>query len=196
MKTISMIGLIVTFGLLVANGSGAAEKAAMPDFKKIAAEPEMIVSAIRHQTVEASAAMVGQTLAVIFSSDWPEEKKRGQCTALITFAVAAKGKEAAPMMHIVTSLLPPARVPLVAATAVIAAGDYSPAVAKAMLAALSTDAQTAEACRSACANPSTVLLPTEIGIIRGITLPTPTQAPAKAPPLPTIIRAAEKYPGQ
>lgn len=196
MRMKCIAGMWAACSLVMAGTALAADVAGQSNPQDMAKNPESIVAAIRHQSVQESAAIVGRALAVIFSSDWPEAKKREHCIALVTYAVALKGQEAAPMMRILRSLIPPARVPLVAATAVIAAGDNSPAVAKAMISVLAADAQAAEDCRSACANPSTVLLPTEIGIVRGITLPTPSVAPAKAPPLPTIIRAAEKYSGQ
>ena len=74
-----------------------------------------------------------------------------------------------------------------------------------MIDAVAGNKALADACKSACDNPTSILHPTEIGTIRNTILPAPSQAPAKAPPLPTIIRggdvpaiisSAEKYPGQ
>jgi len=180
----------------MAGNSARAEETAAPSAQEIAAQPKLVVAAIQKLNAEDSAAIVTQALTAVLASDWPEAKKREQIIALITYAVAAKGHKAGPMMRIVASGVPAAWLPLVAATAVVAAGDNSPAIAAAMLEAVAGDAALVEACRAACANPSSVLSPTEIGIIRGIILPSPSAAPAKAPPLPTIIRGAERYSGQ
>ncbi len=164
--------------------------------EEIARNPVLIVRAIQNQDARASALLLVRTLTAIQAIQWSEDKKRQSTVAVITYAVAAKGNAAGPMMGFVASQIPVASLPLVAATAVVAAGDNSPAVANAMVAAMAGNEQAAEATRTAAANPTTVLLPTEVGVIRGTVLPTPTQAPAKAPPLPTIIQGAEKYPGQ
>ncbi len=196
MKTICGVGMLVLCGLLIAGGALAAGEVAVSSPQEIAAKPELVVAAIRNQNAEDSAATVAQALTAVFTSDWTEATKRQHVIALITYAVAAKGMEAAPMMGIVAAGIPAAWLPVIAATAVLAAGDNSPAVAKGMLAAVADNAQASAACRAACENPSTVLSPPEIGSVRGIILPTPSAAPAKAPPLPTIIRPAEQYPGQ
>ncbi len=196
MKTICGVGVLVVCGLAMVGDALAAGEVAASSPREIAAQPELVVAAIRGQNAEDSAATVAQALTAVFTSDWTEAEKRQHVIALITYAVAAKGMEAAPMMGIVAAGVPSAWLPVIAATAVLAAGDHSPAVAKAMLAAVDGNAQASDACRAACANPSTVLLPTEIGTVRGIILPTPSAAPAKAPPLPTIIRPAEQYSGQ
>jgi hypothetical protein len=195
-KTVHKVGMLVLCGLVVAGSKLAAGEVAASSPREIAAKPELVVVALRGQSAEDSAAIVVQFLAEVFVSDWSESKKRECVIALITYAVAAKGMEAAPMMGIVAARVPSAWLPVIAATAVLAAGDHSPAVAKAMLAAVADNAQASAACRAACENPSTVLSPTEIGTVRGIILPTPSAAPAKAPPLPTIIRPAEQYSGQ
>ncbi len=194
MKTI--VGMWVVCGLALAGSAMAAGEARAPSAQDIAAKPELIVAVIRHQNAQDSATVVGQALAAIFASDWQEANKRSHVISLVTYAVATKGKDAAPMMGLVAAGMPPAWLAVVAATAVMAGGDNSPAVANAMLAAVAGNAQAVAACRTACASPSTVLSPTEIGMVRAVTLPTPPQAPAKAPPLPTIIQPAEKYPGQ
>ncbi len=191
MRTICRVGVGVVCGLLVAGGALAAGEAAASTPQEIAAKPELVVAAIRGQNAEDSSAIVMLSLVEIFASDWSESKQRERVISLITCAVAAKGMEAAPMMGIVAARVPSAWLPLIAATAVLAAGDHSPAVANAMLAAVADDAQASDACRAACENPSSVLSPTEIGMVRGILLPTPSAAPAKAPPLPTTIRAGD-----
>lgn len=196
MKTIHSVGLSIVCGLVMAGSTLAAGEAAVSSPREIADKPALVVAAINKQNAERSAAIVAQALLDIFSSDWPDAKKRDHTVALVTYAVAAKGLEAAPMMGLVAARVPSAWLPVLAATAIVAAGDNSPTVAKAILAAVAGNAQTSEACRAACENPSTVLSPTEIGVVRGIILPTPSAAPAKAPPLPTIIRPAEQYSGQ
>jgi hypothetical protein len=196
MNTIRLVGLLVVCGLVMAGRAGGAGEVAAPSSQEIADKPALVVAAIKGQTAQDSAAIVVQSLTAIFTSDWTEAKKREHVIALITYAVAAKGQDAAPMMGLVAAGVPSAWLPVIAATSVIAAGDNSPAVAAAMLEAVAGNAEAAAACRAACENPSTVLSPTEIGIVRGIILPTPSAAPAKAPPLPTIIRPAEQYPGQ
>ena len=196
MKTARPFGLVMLCGSILCGRAVAGGAAAAPNAPALAARPAAIIAALRHRGAEDSAAVLVGALEAVFAADWSEAKKQERCVALVAYAVAAKGKEAAPMMRIVASGVPPAWLPLIAATAVVAAGDNSPAVAKAMLEAVAVDPQASEACRAACANPSTVLLPTEMGIIRGITLPTPSEAPSKAPPLPTILRSAEKYLGQ
>jgi hypothetical protein len=188
--------MFVACGLLMAGQARAEGEPAVPSARDISATPELVVAAIRDQSVERSAAIVVAALDALLATDWSEARKREHCIALITYAEAIKGKDAAPMMRLVIARVPPAWRALIAATAVVAAGDNSPAVAKAILEAVAGNAQDAESCRSACDNPTTVLLPTEVGVVRGIMLPTPTQAPAKAPPLPTIIRPADLYPGQ
>jgi len=196
MKIVRAVGMLAVCGLVMGGSAMAAAEVKAPSPQEIAAKPELVVAAIRDRNVEASAAIVMQSLTAVFTSDWTEAKKRQQVIALISYAVASKGKDAAAMMGLVAARVPAAWLPLVAATAVVAAGDNSPAVAKAMLEAVAADAQAAAACRAACANPSTVLSSAEMRIVRGITLPTPSALPAKASPLPTVIRAAEKYPGQ
>ena len=196
MNTIRLVGLLVVCGLVMAGSAVAAGEVAAPSPQEIADKPALVVAAIKDQIAQDSAAIVVQSLTAIFTSDWAEAKKRQQVIALITYAVAAKGMEAAPMMGIVAARVPSAWLPVIASTAVVAAGDHSPAVASAMLDAVAGNAEAAAACRAACANPSTVLSPPEIGAVRGIILPTPSAAPAKAPPLPTIIQAAETYEGQ
>ncbi len=196
MKIVHRVGMLVLCGFVVAGSAPAAGNLAPSSPREIADRPERVVAVIRGQNVGDSAAIVVQSLAEIFTSERSEPKKRERVISLITYAVAAKGLEAAPMMGIVAARVPSAWLPVIAATAVLAAGDHSPAVAQAMLAAVADNAQASDACRAACEHPSTVLLPTEIGMIRGIILPTPSAAPAKAPPLPTLIRPAEKYRGQ
>lgn len=196
MKTIGRFGMLVVCCLVMAGSAVAAGEVAASSPQEIAAKPQLVVAAIRNQKVEVSAAIVVQSLTSLFTCDWTEAKKRQHVIALITYAVAAKGKDAAPMIGIVAAKIPSAWLPVVSATAVVAAGDNSPAVAAAMLKAVADNPKAAAACRAACANPSTVLSPPEIGITRGIMLPTPSTAPAKAPPLPTIIQPAETYPGQ
>jgi len=195
MKTIRSGGLLALCGLLMA-GSVAAGEVAAPSPQEIAAQPEMVVAALRDRTVEASGSIVAQALAAVFAADWPEKLKRERCIALVAYAVAAKGRDAAPMMGIVAGQVPAAWLPVVAATAVVAAGNHSPAVAEAMLAALAGNAPALDACRAACADPATVLLPAEIAVIRGIMLPTPSQTSPKAPPLPTSLQPADTYEGQ
>ena len=195
MKSILTIVLMCTF---VLTGSVLAEKVIRPPTpKEIAENPELIVDAIKDLNSEKAAGMVVKVLDVIRTINWSEARKREATTALIAYAVAAKGAGAAPMMGAVAKQVPAASLPLIAATAVVAAGDNSPAVANAIIAAAGNNTQVADASRAACANPSAVLSPSEIGAVRGIILPTPSQAPAKAPPLPTIIpQGAQKYPGQ
>jgi hypothetical protein len=195
-KTICGVGLLVLCGVVVAGSALAAGDVAALSPREIADKPEMVIEAIRDRNAEDSAAIVVKSLAEILASDWSEAKRRESVISLITYAVAAKGMDSAPMMGILAARVPSAWLTVIAATAVLAAGDNSPSVAKAMLTALDGDTARAESCRTACANPSTVLLPTEIGTVRGIILPTPSAAPAKAPPLPTIIRPAEQYSGQ
>ena len=195
MKAVRAAGMLVVCGLAMAGNAVAAGRAAAPSAQEIAAKPELVVAAIQNQNAEDSAAIVVGALKAVFASDWPEAKKRQHCVAIVAHAVAAKGKEAAPMMGFVAARIPPAWLPVVAATAVVAAGDNSPALAKAMLEAVAGDAALVEACRAACADPSSVLSPAEIAIIRMITLPTPSQSLSKAPPLP-VPRPAEKYSGQ
>jgi len=193
MKT--LLGALTLTFVLVTHVMGAGVvRQATP--QEIADKPELVVSAIRNQDAEKAAGIVLKALAAIQATKWSDAKKRQHTVALITYAVAAKGNNAGPMMGLVAAGIPAASLPLVAATAVVAAGDNSPAVANAIVAAVANNTQSAEAARSACDSPTTVLLPTEVGTIRGTILPTPTQAPAKAPPLPTIIKGAEKYPGQ
>ena len=196
MKTIRRVGMLVLCGLVMAGSAVGAGDVAAPSPQEIADKPELVVAAIRNQNVEASAAIVVQSLTSVFTCDWTEAKKRQHVIALITYAVAAKGRDAAPMMGLVAAGVPSAWLPVIAATSVVAAGDNSPAVVAAMLEAVAGNAEAAAACRAACANPSTILSPPEIGAVRGIILPTPSAAPAKAPPLPTIIQAAETYEGQ
>jgi hypothetical protein len=196
MKIMRTVGMWIVCGMTLLSQVLAEGKAPPPSAQAIADKPERVVPALHNQNATESAAIVVQALTVIISSDWSEAKKRANTITLITYAVATQGLEAAPMMRIVLIHIPAAWLPLVAATAVLAAGDNSPAVAKAMLESLAGNEPATEACRAACANPSTVLLPTEIGAVRGIILPTPSQAPAKAPPLPTIIQGADKYLGQ
>ncbi len=197
------IEAIVAICLVLAGSTMAARAANSSNPKDIAANPESIVAAIKNQDAKASATLVAKTLAAIQASNWSDAKKRESSIALITYAVAAKGMESGPMMSLVAGLVPPQSISLVAATAVVAAGDNSSSVAEGMLAAVAANTQASEACQAACSSPTTVLLPTEVGVVRGIILPTPTQAPAKAPPLPTIIPEGpsivlpgEKYPGQ
>ncbi len=195
MKTMLGILMVVCFVLVANVMADNVVRSATP--QEIAEKPELIVDAIKNQNAEKSADMVVKALAVILATDWDEARKRENITLLITYAVATKGKEAAPMMGLVAGRIPQASLSVVAATAVIAAGDNSPAVANAIVAAAGNNVQAADISRAACANPSTILSPAEIGVVRGVTLPTPTQAPAKAPPLPTIIvKGAGKYPGQ
>lgn len=196
MKTIRSVGLLALCGLLMADVALGVGEVAAPSPQEIAAKPELVVAAIKDQNAQDSAAIVAQSLLAVFSSDWSEAKKREHTVALVTYAVAAKGMEAAPMMRLMSARVPSAWLPVIAATAIVAAGDNSPAVAKAMLAAVAGNTQASEACRAACENPSTVLSPPEIAAVRGIILPTPSAAPAKVPPLPTIIRPAEPYAGQ
>ncbi len=193
MKTL-LGALTLTFVLVTHVMAAGVGRQATP--QEIAETPELVVSAIRNEDAKKAAAIVVKALAAIQSTKWSDAKKRQHTVALITYAVAAKGNNAGPMMGLVAAAIPAASLPLVAATAVVAAGDNSPAVANAMVAAVASNTQSADATHSACNNPTTVLLPTEVGTIRGTILPTPTQAPAKAPPLPTIIKGAEKYPGQ
>jgi hypothetical protein len=195
-KTARSIVLMVVCGLALCGNALTAMAAPEPGAREIAAKPELVASAIRDRNAGDSAATVVQALTAVLSSDWSEAKKREQVIALIAYAVAAKGTNAAPMMGLVAAGVPPAWLPVVAATAVVASGDNSPAVADAILAAVAGNAALAEACRAACANPSSVLSPAEIVIIRDITLPEPAQVHVKAPPLPTTIRPAEKYSGQ
>ena len=197
------IEAIVAICLVLAGSTMTAGAANSSNPKDIAANPELVVAAIKDQDAQKSATIVAKSLAAIQASNWSDAKKRENSIALITYAVAAKGMDSAPMMSLVAGLVPSASLPLVAATAVVAAGDSSPAVAEGMLAAVAANQQASEACQAACASPTTVLLPTEVGVVRGIILPTPTQAPAKAPPLPTIIpqgpdivSPGEKYLGQ
>lgn len=196
MKIIRSVELLALCGLAMAGSAVAAGEVVAPGPREIADKPALVVAAINNQNVEDSAVIVAQALLAVFSSDWPEARKREHTVALVAHAVAAKGMEAAPMMGIVAARVPSAWLPIIAATAVVAAGDHSPAVARAMLVAVAGNAQISEACRAACENPSTLLSPTEIGVVRGIILPMPSATPAKAPPLPTIIRPAELYAGQ
>jgi hypothetical protein len=196
MKKIHLMGLTVSCCVVLFGSAPRVAAAPLPGTEEIAAHAELVVPAIRGQPVAASAAIVLQVQALILAADWPETRKRAQVIALITYAVAAKGNEAAPMMGLVAAGTPPAWLAVIAATAVMAAGNSSPTVAKAMIAAVAGDAQAAGTCTAACANPATVLAAADLGVVRGITLPTPTQVPAKAPPLPTLIQQATKYPGQ
>jgi len=194
MKTIRSVVLLVMCGLIVAGGAVAAGADKTPSAREIAAKPELIVVAILNQDAAASAAIVAGALEAIFSSNWSEAKKREQCIAVVTYAVAAKGKDAAAMMGIVAARVPAAWLPVIAATAVVAAGDSSSAVAQAMLDAVGGNAALAEACRAACAKPATVLTSSEIGSVRGILLSRVSPGVVKA--LPTIIKPANKYSGQ
>ena len=195
MKAVRAVCILAVCGLALASRAET-ETVRGPDAAQIAAKPELVVAAVRNMDTDHAATVVVGALEAILGSDWSDEKKRERCIALITYAEAARGKEAASLMALVMRRVPAAWRPLVAATAVVAAGSASPDVAKAILEAVAGDPASVEACRAACATPSSILLPTEMGLVRGIMLPTPSQAPAKAPPLPTIIRPAEKYPGQ
>ncbi len=196
MRIESLMGLLLIGGVvLAANVSGAAESQSL-GLQEIAAHTELVIPAIRDLPVESAAALVLQVQAVILASDMPEPQKRARVVSLITYAVVAKGKLAAPMMGLVAAGTPAGWLAVIAATAVVAAGDSSPSVAKAMVAAVAGDAQAAGTCTAACANPASVLTSTDLGVLRGITLPTTSQVPTKAPLLPVYIQEATKYPGQ
>lgn len=171
MKTIRSVSLLAFCALVMAGSAMVVGDAAASTPQQIAANPELVVAAIQGQNAEASAAIVAQALSAIFASDWSAAVKRERCIALIAYAVAAKGRDAAPMMGLVVGQVPAAWLPVVAATAVVAAGDNSPAVADAMLAALAGNAQALAACREACNHPWTILRPGEMTYVRGITLP-------------------------
>ena len=204
MKTVRSVVLLMVCGLTLCGRAWAADAdASKHSAQEIAAKPELIVTAIQGQTAENAAAIVAQALTAIFSSDLTDAKKRENVIALIAYAVATMGPEAAPMMGLVAAGAPPSWLPVIAATAVVAAGNDSPAVAQAMLDAVAGNAELVEACRAACANPSTVLSQAEMAIILGIALQTPAQTTVKAPPLPTNLRRAQthirsavKYSGQ
>ena len=196
MKIVRVMSLLLAGGMAMTGYVPGAIVPQPPKPQEIAENTELVIPAIRDQAAGAAAAIVLQAQAAILATDWQAPRKRAQMIALITYAVAAKGKDAAPMMSIVVANTPPVWLAVIAASAIMAAGDSSPAVAKAMLAAVAGDPQAAGTCRAACSNPATVLTAGDLGVVRGIMLPTPSQVPAKAPPLPTIIRSAEKYPGQ
>ena len=196
MKIKSLMGLFLVGGVVCVWPVSGAVESQRPGLQEIAAHTELVVAAIRDLTVESAATIVLQVQAVILASDLQEPQKRARVVSLITYAVVAKGKLAAPMMGLVAAGTPPGWLAVIAATAVVAAGDSSPAVAKAMVTAVAGDAQAAGNCTAACANPASVLTSADLGILRGITLPTTPQVPTKAPPLPTYIQEATKYPGQ
>lgn len=196
MKIERLMGLILVGGVVLAGNVSGAVEAQRPEIQEIASHTELVIPAIRDLTVESAAALVLQVQAVILTSDLQGIQKRARIVSLITYAVAAKGKLAAPMMGLVAAGTPAGWLAVIAATAVVAAGESSPAVAKAMVAAVVGNAQASGTCTAACANPASVLTSTDLGILRGITLPTTPQVPTKAPPLPTYIQEATKYPGQ
>lgn len=196
MKTIRLTGLLVTWGVVLAGSSSGSVEPRVPGAQEIAEHTELVIEALRGQSAAGAATIVLQAETAILASKWQTPHKRTQVVTLITYAVAAEGKDAASMMGLVAAGTPPAWLKVIAATATMAAGESSSAVAKAMLAAVAGDAQAVETCRAACANPATVLSPAELGTLRGLTLPTPSLVPAKSPLLPTYIPTAEKYPGQ
>ncbi len=188
MKTMRLLGVLLACGCAMAGGALAAGQAVAPTAGEIAAKPELIVAAIQDQTASNSAAIVTAALNAVSLSELSEATKRERIIAIIAYAVSSKGSAAAPMMGLVAAHVSPVWLPVVAATAVVAAGNQSAAVASAMQTALAGNATATAALGVAFANPSAVLQTTGNGIVHAITLPAvQLQVPANKPPLPAPL---------
>ena len=197
MKAVRAVGALVVCGVVMVGSTWGADVKVVRDiFRRIADVHSLIVATIRDQNAEDSAATGIGAMKAQFEAGLPAQDTREHCIGIVTYGVVSKGLTAAPMMGIWDAAVPPAQMPFVAATAVVAGGDNSPGIAKAMIDAVGAgNAQAGDVCRAACADPSTVLSPSEMGIIRGIML-TSSPASATASPMWTTLRPAEKYSGQ
>jgi len=130
--------------------------------------PASVVSrAIRHKTPQEAADILLAALEeVIASEELTEAMKRELVIAITTEVVATAGADAAQIMGAVVGKVTPSWVPVIVATSIVASGDSSPAMAAAMLAAVSSDTELSEIIRSSAADPGSVLQASEIGTIR------------------------------
>ncbi len=182
MKTMRLLGVLMACGLAMAGSALAAGAPVAPTAAEIAAKPELVGAAIQGQNASKSAAIVVAALNAVNSSELSEAAKSELIIAIIANAVLAKGNGAASMMGLVVANVSSAWLPVVAAAAVVAAGNQSAAVGNAMQTAMAGNATASAAIAAAIANPSSVLQTSGIGIIHGITQPAPVQSHATTPP--------------